>query len=119
MAVDISATVAITGKSDKTGPINRSFTLTTTGLKVKQEIEVKILPGDLDKVVPMPPLTSQSLLFVQSDLPCSFKKNLEAVVHDLSANGMFLEAGGVLTTQLLFTGSGVPEATVYIFLAGN
>lgn len=119
MSVDISASVGITGKSDKSGPIDRQFALTLTGLKVKREIEVIVLAADVDLAVDLPPLTEQALLFVQSDLPCSFKKNAETVAHALSANGMYLEAGGAVATTLLFTGSGVPSSNVYIFIAGN
>lgn len=119
MAVDITASLHIEGVSDVSGSISPlDFTFTLTNQKYLQRLEVKLLPSDENVQVTIPPIGTQSLIFIHNDLPVTFRVNEEAVDHVLPVNGGMLLVGGPTTTDLFFDGSGSPEARVFIMLVG-
>lgn len=122
MPTELNVSLTLDGTSTIKGVIQaRPFSRTLKNLAQFQELEVTILPGDVDKVIPLPGgITAGAILLVRTDLPCSFKKNSETAVHSLDAEGEYLEVGSLgALTQLLFTGSGSPKASVYIAVGGN
>lgn len=121
MPTDLTIDVDLNGASTTKGAIGpRDFARKLLQMGQFQELEVTILPADVDKIVPLPTIAAPKFLFIKTDLPCSFKKGVESIVHALDVYGMHMEAGALVAfTQLSFTGAGAPQANVYIAVGGT
>lgn len=87
--------------------------------QVKRKIEVVVHHTDLDLAVDLPTLAEQTLLYVQTDLPCLFRKADEPQpARELGVDGTYVEIGGAPSRSLLFTGVAA-ASQVYIYIAGN
>jgi hypothetical protein len=117
--VTMALTISGLGTFGSIGP--RSLVREVVSQNVAPEMPVFVAAGDVDKVIAIPPMSSQRCVVIATTNPVKYRVNAELTVDDkqLEINGFSVLPSTPVVTQLLLTGNGATGSDVYILPIGN